>query len=70
MRMLGEDVVTAADTVMTEVKALGGTGGVIVVGAAGGVASTFTTPGMNRGFADSSGRRAVAIFGDESLDER
>lgn len=70
MRMLSEDVATAADAVMGEVKALGGTGGVIVAGADGTVASSFTTPGMNRGFADSSGRRAVAIFGDESLDER
>jgi beta-aspartyl-peptidase (threonine type) len=70
VRMLGDDVATAADAVMAEVRALGGTGGVIVTGADGSVASSFTTPGMNRGFADSSGRRAVAIFGDESLDER
>ena len=70
IRMLGDTVATAADAVMAEVSALGGTGGVIVAGADGSVASSFTTPGMNRGFADSSGRRAVAIFGDESLDER
>ena len=70
VRMLGEDVATAAETVMAEVTALGGTGGVIVAGADGSAASTFTTPGMNRGFADSTGARRVAIFGDESLRER
>jgi beta-aspartyl-peptidase (threonine type) len=70
VRMLGEDVATAADAVMAAVRALGGTGGVIVAGADGMAASSFTTPGMNRGYADASGARRVAIFGDESLDER
>jgi beta-aspartyl-peptidase (threonine type) len=70
MRMLGDDAATAADLVMAEVHALGGTGGVIVVDADGNAASSFTTPGMNRGFANSAGARHVAIFGDESLDER
>jgi beta-aspartyl-peptidase (threonine type) len=65
MRMLGEDAATAAETVMAEVKALGGTGGVIVAGADGEAVWRFTTPGMYRGRADASGRREVAIFGDE-----
>ena len=70
MRMLGDNAATAADAVMAEVKALGGTGGVIVAGADGHTASSFTTPGMYRGYADATGARRVAIFGDESLDER
>ncbi|TPG20056.1 isoaspartyl peptidase/L-asparaginase [Sphingomonas koreensis] len=70
MRMLGNDAATAADDVMAEVKALGGTGGVIVVSAAGEAVSSFTTPGMYRGFATAAGDKKVAIFGDESLDER
>lgn len=65
VRLLGEDVATAAEAVMGEVTALGGTGGVIVAGADGNAVWHFTTPGMNRGRADSSGTRAVAIFGDE-----
>ncbi len=65
VRLLGEDVATAAEAVMGEVTALGGTGGVIVAGADGDAVWHFTTPGMNRGRADSSGARAVAVFGDE-----
>ena len=70
IRLAGDAPATAADTVMADVKALGGTGGVIVAGADGSVAVSFTTPGMFRGIADSSGARRVAIFGDESLQER
>jgi beta-aspartyl-peptidase (threonine type) len=70
IRMLGDDVATAADAVMAEVRGLGGTGGVIVAGADGSTASSFTTPGMYRGYADAAGARRVAIFDDESLDER
>ena len=65
VRLLGEDVATAAEAVMGEVTALGGTGGVIVAGADGAAAWHFSTPGMNRGRADSSGARAVAVYGDE-----
>jgi len=64
MRMLGEDAATAADTVMAEVKALGGTGGVIVAGADGEAVWRFTTPGMYRGRATDDGRE-IAIYGDE-----
>jgi beta-aspartyl-peptidase (threonine type) len=65
MRMLGEDVTTAAEAVVAEVSALGGTGGVIVAGAEGDAIWRFTTPGMYRGRADANGRREVAIFHDE-----
>ena len=66
MRMLGEDAQSAADAVMAEVRALGGTGGVIVTAPDGSGVFSFTTPGMYRGRADSQGTRQVAIYGDES----
>lgn len=65
VRLAGEDVQTAADAVMAEVKALGGTGGVIVAGADGTPAWHFTTPGMYRARTTSDGTREVAIYGDE-----
>lgn len=65
VRLLGEAVGTAADVVLAEVTALGGTGGVIVAGADGGSAWRFTTPGMNRALAAGAGERAVALYGDE-----
>ncbi|GAA0732673.1 isoaspartyl peptidase/L-asparaginase family protein [Sphingomonas japonica] len=65
MRLLGEDAAAAADAVIADVTALGGSGGVIVVDPTGRIAWRFSTRGMNRGFATSDGRRHVAIFGDE-----
>jgi beta-aspartyl-peptidase (threonine type) len=64
MRMLGEDVRTAADVVIGDVGALGGSGGVIVVTPGGDAAFAFNTPGMYRGIASAEGRR-VAIYADE-----
>ena len=64
MRMLGESAQAAADAVMAEVKALGGEGGVIVVGADGSGVTSFNTPGMYRGMANPS-ERSVAIYSDE-----
>lgn len=64
VRMLGEGVGKAADTVMEEVKAIGGSGGVIVVTPKGEMAYSFNSAGMYRGKADAKGR-SVAIFGDE-----
>lgn len=65
IRFAGEDLQTAADTVLAETQALGGTGGVIVAGPDGDVAWSFTTPGMYRGRAGSDGTRRVAIYGEE-----
>ena len=62
MRLLGESAQTAADTVIGEVGALGGDGGVIVAAADGSTVFSFNTPGMYRGRADSTGLREVAIF--------
>jgi beta-aspartyl-peptidase (threonine type) len=65
VRLLGESLQTAADTVMAEVTALGGTGGVIVAAPGGEAIWRFTTPGMNRGMRSSDGARSIAIYGDE-----
>jgi beta-aspartyl-peptidase (threonine type) len=64
MRMLGEDVATAADRVIADVGSLGGSGGVIVVTPHAEAAYAFNTPGMYRGMAGPEGK-TVAIYGDE-----
>jgi len=64
MRLAGESARAAADAVMAEVAAMGGTGGVIVVTPDGDGATSFNTPGMYRGQASPAGR-SVAVFGDE-----
>ncbi len=65
MRFAGAPPQQAADTVMAEVKALGGTGGVIVVGADGTPAWSLTTPGMYRARVGAKTEPMIAIFGDE-----
>ena len=62
MRLLGEDAQTAADTVIAEIGALGGDGGVIVAAPDGSTAFAFNTSGMYRGRANSEGLREVGIF--------
>ena len=54
----------AADAVMTEVRQLGGDGGVIVVTPQGDMVYSFNTPGMYRGRADADGR-STALYSDE-----
>lgn len=66
MELLGEDIATAARTVMADVTALGGAGGVIIAAPGGSAAWHFTTPGMFRARTDASGQRTIAIFGDEA----
>ena len=65
VRFLREPLQQAADTVMAEVKALGGSGGVIVTGPNGERVWSFNTPGMYRGSVGSASARTVAIYGDE-----
>ncbi|MEY4501163.1 MAG: hypothetical protein RIS52_1053 [Pseudomonadota bacterium] len=65
VRLKGERIVPAARAVMDEVKALGGTGGVIVITPDGQIGWSFNTPGMYRGAADSTGRTMIAIYSDE-----
>jgi beta-aspartyl-peptidase (threonine type) len=55
----------AAKATLDEVKAMGGTGGVIVLGADGMVALSMNTEGMFRGRTDATGRKEVAIYTDE-----
>ena len=64
VRLLGEAPQAAADAVMAEVEALGGSGGVIVAGA-DGVGWSFTTPGMYRGRIAADRAGEVAIYRDE-----
>lgn len=64
IRMLGESARAAADKVIADVAALGGSGGVILVTPSGDAAWAFNTPGMYRGIASAEGRR-VAIYADE-----
>lgn len=65
VRLAGESLQVAADAVLAEVKALGGTGGVIVAGPDGGMAWGFNTVGMYRGTASSEGSRTIAIYANE-----
>ncbi len=55
----------AAGATLAEVKALGGTGGVIVLSHDGSTALSMNTEGMFRGRADSTGKREVGIYVDE-----
>ncbi len=65
VRLKKERVVAAASDVMSEVKAMGGEGGVIVLTPDGQIGWSFNSAGMFRGGKDSSGRTVVAIYGDE-----
>lgn len=65
VRMLGETMAQAGDAVFEEIAAMGGVGGVILASPDGETTFIFNTPGMNRGRTDSSGFRAVGIYGDE-----
>jgi len=63
IRIGGQPLQQALDETLGDVRALGGTGGLIAVAPDGEAAWGFTTPGMYRGMADSSGR-TVAIYSD------
>jgi L-asparaginase / beta-aspartyl-peptidase len=65
VRFLGESLQAAADAVLAEVKALGGTGGVIVAAPGGQLAWSFTTPGMHRARRSATEARTISIYGDE-----
>ncbi len=64
MRLTGDSADQAARAVLAEIGTMGGVGGVIVVTPAGETAMAFTTPGMFRARADSTGAQNVAIFGE------
>jgi len=65
VQMQGMSAEEAAKVTLDEVKNLGGTGGVIVLGHKGDVALSMNTEGMFRGRADSTGRKEVGIYADE-----
>lgn len=58
-----ESLQHALDEALVDIKGLGGTGGLIAVAPTGEMAWGFTTPGMYRGRADSSGR-TVALYSE------
>jgi beta-aspartyl-peptidase (threonine type) len=59
-----ESLQHALDETLADVRSLGGTGGLIAVAPTGEMAWGFTTPGMYRGRADSSGR-IVALYSED-----
>jgi beta-aspartyl-peptidase (threonine type) len=63
-RLAGEPLAAAAQAVLADVRALGGTGGVIVAGPNGEALWHFTTPGMYRARARDDETREIALFGD------
>lgn len=62
----GATVQAAADAEIAEVGAIGGDGGVIVMGRDGAHAFSMNTPGMYRGAVSSTSPARVAIYGDEA----
>jgi beta-aspartyl-peptidase (threonine type) len=64
VRIGGEPLPQALDSVLADVASLGGKGGLIAVAPDGEAAWGFTTPAMYRGMADATGR-TVAIYADE-----
>ena len=59
-----ESLQHALDETLADIRSLGGTGGLIAVAPAGEMAWGFTTPGMYRGRADSSGR-TVSLYSED-----
>ena len=62
MRLKGEAAQVAADAVIAERAARGGSGGVIVAAPDGTTVFSFNTPGMYRARADSSGMAETGVF--------
>jgi beta-aspartyl-peptidase (threonine type) len=56
VRLGGQSLQQALDAVLQDIASLGGKGGLIAVAPDGDAAWGFTTPGMYRGMADSTGR--------------
>jgi len=52
----------AARTVIANIGALGGTGGLIAIDRAGNISLPFNTPGMYRGYVDVGGKKLVALY--------
>jgi beta-aspartyl-peptidase (threonine type) len=67
VRIGGQGLQEALDSVLADIASLGGKGGLIAVAPDGEAAWGFTTPAMYRGMADATGR-TVRVYSDE--DER
>jgi beta-aspartyl-peptidase (threonine type) len=65
VRLADVNVVDAAASIIDEIGALGGKGGVIVVAPDGTGGWAFNTPGMYRAIARADMEPAIAIYGDE-----
>ena len=61
MRLQNRPIAEAADNTLTEVAAIGGDGGLIVVDAKGDYAMRFNTSGMYRGTIGNDGIAWVGI---------
>lgn len=57
-------LVTAANNALDEVKAIDGSGGVIVLDAKGDYTMAFNTAGMYRGAIGNDGKKEIAVFGE------
>lgn len=66
MRYLGEDVVTASETVINgELKAMGGEGGLIALDASGNISYAMNSSGMYRAGIDAHGAMEIKIYAAE-----
>jgi beta-aspartyl-peptidase (threonine type) len=64
IRLGRQSLQEALDAVLADIESLGGKGGLIAVAPDGEAAWGFTTPGMYRGMADSSGR-TVRVYSED-----
>ena len=64
IRLGGESLQQAIDSVLADISAMGGRGGLIAVTPDGDAAWGFTTNAMYRGVADANGSK-VAIYSDD-----
>jgi isoaspartyl peptidase/L-asparaginase-like protein (Ntn-hydrolase superfamily) len=67
MRYTGETLMRAAEAVVTELGAIGGSGGIIAVDAVGNVALPFNSPGMYRGRIAADGVAWTGIYKEALL---
>jgi beta-aspartyl-peptidase (threonine type) len=59
MQYLNEEPLAASKTILSEIEALGGFGGTIVLDRHGRVAMPYNTSGMYRASIDANGKRIV-----------
>ena len=65
MRYRGEALAVAAEAVVAELEAVGGSGGLIAVDSAGNVALPFNSAGMYRGRIGEDGVAWTGIYREE-----